>query len=36
MKLLARRLEQMIEASTPPPAPRPVDAERPPISVPAP
>jgi uncharacterized membrane protein len=36
MKRLARRLEQVIEASTPPPAPRPTDAERPPISVPAP
>jgi uncharacterized membrane protein len=39
MKRLARRMEQGIEAiesSTPPPAPRPADAERPPISVPAP
>ena len=36
MKRLARRMEQLIEASAPPPAPRPADAERPPISVPAP
>jgi uncharacterized membrane protein len=36
MKRLARRLEQAIEASAPPPAPRPADADRPPVSVPAP
>lgn len=36
MKRLARRLEQAIESSTEPPAPRPANAERPPISLPAP
>src|SRR5260370_30260305 len=36
MKRLARRLEQAIESSTQPPAPKPAPAERPPISVPAP
>ncbi len=36
MKRLARRLEQAIESSTAPPAPKPAAAERPPISVPAP
>ena len=37
MKRLARRLEQAIEASTEPPAPRPAEpAPRPPVSVPAP
>jgi uncharacterized membrane protein len=36
MKRLARRLEQAIESSTEPPAPRPAETGRPPISVPAP
>jgi uncharacterized membrane protein len=38
MKRLARRMEQAIEAidASTPPAPRPADAERPPIGVPAP
>src|ERR1700694_3804478 len=36
MKRLARHLEQAIESSTQPPAPRPSGAERPPISLPAP
>ena len=36
LKRLARHLEQAIESSTQPPAPRPSGAERPPISLPAP
>lgn len=36
MKRLARRLEQAIEASEPPPAPRSTGPERPPVSIPAP
>ncbi len=36
LKRLARRLEQAIESSTEPPAPKPANAERPPISLPAP
>jgi uncharacterized membrane protein len=36
LKRLARHLEQAIESSTQPPAPRPTGAERPPISLPAP
>ncbi len=36
LKRLARRLEQAIESSTEPPAPKPANAERPPISIPAP
>jgi uncharacterized membrane protein len=36
LKRLARHLEQAIETSTQPPAPRPSGAERPPISLPAP
>ena len=36
IKRLARRLEQAIEASEEPPAPKPAGSERPPISVPAP
>lgn len=36
MKRLARRLEQAIEISTEPPAPKPGGAERPPIRLPAP
>ena len=36
MKRLARRLEQAIESSTEPTAPKPAESERPPISVPAP
>ena len=36
MKRLARRLEQAIEASQEPPAPKPSGPERPPVSVPAP
>jgi uncharacterized membrane protein len=36
LKRLARHLEQAIESSTQPPAPRPTGADRPPISLPAP
>jgi uncharacterized membrane protein len=36
LKRLARHIEQAIESSTQPPAPRPSGAERPPISLPAP
>jgi uncharacterized membrane protein len=36
MKRLARRLEQAIESSTETPVPKPANAERPPISLPAP
>ena len=36
LKRLARHLEQAIESSTQPPAPRPAGADRPPISLPAP
>jgi uncharacterized membrane protein len=36
MKRIARRLEQAIESGTEPPAPKPADSGRPPISVPAP
>jgi len=36
IKRLTRRLEQAIEASDEPPAPKPTESERPPISIPAP
>ena len=36
MKRLARRLEAVVETNTHPPAPRPAESERPPISLPAP
>ncbi len=36
LKRLARRLEQAIESSSEPPAPKPANAERPPVSIPAP